>query len=73
MALYSWRDEDGIFFFPNLYQSEYLKFLFGQVKEKDHLIGVYCGDEPVRFVANLCWKYSVKHFFIILAGGMRWG
>ena len=65
MALYSWRDEYGISSFPNLYQPEYLKFLFGQVKEKDHLIGAYRGDELVGFVAHLPRKYSVKHFLII--------
>lgn len=53
MALSSWRDEYGIASFPNLYQPEYMKFLFDPVTDKRHLVAAYRGDEIVAFCSHL--------------------
>ena len=37
MAHSSWRDEYGISSFPNFYRPAFLRYLFGRIKEKDHL------------------------------------
>jgi hypothetical protein len=53
MAHSSWRDEYGISSFPNLYRPAFLRYLFGRLKEKDHLIAAYRGEEIVSFLANV--------------------
>jgi len=53
MAHSAWRDEYGAASFPNLYQPEYLKFLFEPIKDKQLLIAAYKGNEIVSFFANL--------------------
>jgi hypothetical protein len=40
MAHSSWREEDGISTLPNFYRPAFLRYLFGRIKEKDHLIPV---------------------------------
>ena len=60
MAHTSWRDEYGVSSFPNLYQPEYLRFLFSPIQDKRHLIAAYKGSEIVSFLANLPRKFSFK-------------
>ena len=60
MAHTSWRDEYGISSFPNLYQPEYLRFLFSPIQDKKHLIAAYKGNEIVSFLANLPRKFCFK-------------
>jgi len=60
MAFSSWRDEYGLASFPNLYQPEYLKFLFEPIKDKRHLITAYRGNEIVAFFASLPRRYHFQ-------------
>ena len=60
MAHTSWRDEYGIESFPDLYRPEFLRYLFGSMKEKDHLIAAYQGDELVSFQANLPQTFFLR-------------
>ncbi len=53
MAHSSWRDEYGLSSFPNFYRPAFLRYLFGRIKEKDHLIAAYRGDEIVSFLGNI--------------------
>lgn len=53
MAHSSWRDEYGISSFPNFYRPAFLRYLFGRIKPKDHLIAAYRGDTIVSFLANI--------------------
>ena len=59
MAHSAWRDEYGIESFPNLYRPEFLRFVFGRIEDKDHLIAAYRGDEIVSFLANLPRNFSI--------------
>ena len=60
MALSSWREEYGIASFPNLYQPEYMKFLFEPVTDKRHLVAAYRGDEIVAFCSHLPRTYHFQ-------------
>lgn len=53
MAHSSWRDEYGVSSFPNLYRPAFLRYLFGRLKQKDHLLAAYRGEEIISFLANL--------------------
>jgi len=53
MAHSSWRDEYGVSSFPNFYRPAFLRYLFGRIKHKDHLIAAYRGDEIVSFMGNI--------------------
>lgn len=53
MAHSSWRDEYGISSFPNFYRPAFLRYLFGRIKDKDHLIAAYRGDEILSFLGNI--------------------
>lgn len=59
MAHSAWRDEYGIESFPNLYRPEFLRFVFDRIKDKDHLIAAYRGDEIVSFLANVPRRFSI--------------
>jgi hypothetical protein len=60
MAHSSWRDEYGIESFPDLYRPEFMRFLFGRLKENDHLIAAYQGEELVSFLVNLPQTFSLR-------------
>ncbi len=53
MAHSSWRDEYGISSFPNFYRPAFLRYLFGRIHDKDHLIAAYRGGEIVSFLGNI--------------------
>jgi hypothetical protein len=53
MAHSSWRDEYGISSFPNFYRPAFLRYLFGRVKEGDHLIAAYRDGEIASFMGNI--------------------
>jgi len=53
MAHASWRDEYGLSSFPNFYRPAFLRYLFGRLKERDHLIAAYRGEEIVSFLGNI--------------------
>jgi hypothetical protein len=53
MAHSSWRDEYGIASFPNFYRPAFLRYLFGRIRHRDHLIAAYRGDEIVSFLGNI--------------------
>jgi hypothetical protein len=59
MAFSAWRDEYGDASFPNLYQPDYLKFLFKPVPDKRLLLAAYRGNEIISFLANLPRSYSL--------------
>jgi len=63
MAHSSWRDEYGIESFPNFYRPAFLRFLFDRIKDKDHLIAAYRGDEIVSFLANLPQRFRFDKRF----------
>jgi GNAT superfamily N-acetyltransferase len=60
MAHSSWRDEYGIESFPDFYRPDYLRFLFERLKNKDHLIAAYQGDELVSFMANIPQTFALR-------------
>ncbi len=60
MAHTSWRDEYGISSFPNFYRPAYLRYLFGRIKDKDHLIAAYQGDEIVSFLGNIPHSFHFR-------------
>jgi hypothetical protein len=60
MACSSWRNEYGIASFPNLYQPEYMKFLFDPIPDKRHLVAAYRGDEIVAFCSHLPRTYHYQ-------------
>jgi hypothetical protein len=60
MAHSSWRDEYGISSFPNFYRPAFLRYLFGRIKEKDHLIAAYRGAEIVSFLGNIPHTFQFR-------------
>ncbi|MDH4273070.1 MAG: GNAT family N-acetyltransferase, partial [Candidatus Aminicenantes bacterium] len=60
MAHSSWRDEYGISSFPNFYRPAFLRYLFGRIKDKDHLIAAYRGDEIVSFLGNIPHSFRFR-------------
>ncbi len=61
MAHSSWRDEYGVSSFPNLYRPAFLRYLFGRLKQKDHLLAAYRGEEIISFLANLPQNFLSRH------------
>ncbi|MBN2199847.1 MAG: GNAT family N-acetyltransferase [Candidatus Aminicenantes bacterium] len=60
MAHASWRDEYGEASFPNFYKPAFLRYLFDRVKDRDHLLAAYRGDEIVGFLANLPQRFHYQ-------------
>ena len=60
MAHSSWRDEYGISSFPNFYRPAFLRYLFGRIRERDHLIAAYRGDEIVSFLGNVPHTFQFR-------------
>ena len=60
MAHASWRDEYGEASFPNFYKPAFLHYLFDRIKDKDHLIAAYGGQEIVGFLANLPQRFRFR-------------
>jgi len=60
MAHSSWRDEYGISSFPNFYRPAFLRYLFGRIKEKDHLIAAYRDGEIVSFLGNVPHTFGFR-------------
>jgi GNAT superfamily N-acetyltransferase len=60
MAHASWRDEYGEASFPNFYKPAFLYYLFDRIKDRDHLIAAYRGEEIVGFLANLPQRFQFR-------------
>ena len=60
MAHSSWRDEYGISSFPNFYRPAFLRYLFGRIPHRDHLIAAYRGDEIVSFMGNIPHSFHFR-------------
>ena len=60
MAHASWRDEYGEASFPNFYKPAFLHYLFDRIKDRDHLIAAYRGQEIVGFLANLPQRFHFR-------------
>jgi len=60
MAHSSWRDEYGISSFPNFYRPAFLRYLFGRIRGKDHLIAAYRDGEIVSFLGNIPHAFQFK-------------
>ena len=60
MAHSSWRDEYGISSFPNFYRPAFLRYLFGRIKDNDHLIAAYREGEIVSFLGNVPHTFQFR-------------
>lgn len=60
MAHSSWRDEYGLLSFPNLYRPAFLRFLFGRLEHRDHLIAAYRDGEILCFLANVPHRFHYR-------------
>jgi hypothetical protein len=60
MAHSSWRDEYGLASFPNLYRPAFLRYLFGRLKGRDHLVAAYRGEEIVSFLASVPHTFNFR-------------
>ena len=63
MAHASWRDEYGDASFPNFYKPAFLHYLFDRVKNRDHFLAAYRGEDIVGFLANLPQRFHHRGVF----------